>query len=131
QDIYHAKPDDPLFVIRQGSSVHPLSATEFTRYLHLTLKAANLNSRLISIHSFRKGAATFASSIGISAAELKALAQLLLSTIRYPRRRLQETILCRRRRLSLLRLIWLIFWPRRADVWILSRSFWWITPKEE
>lgn len=67
-----ARGNDPLFSYRDGDTLTHFSATRFNAILRAASQYAGISETHVSTHSFRRGAATFASSVGIPAASLKA-----------------------------------------------------------
>ena len=61
--------DDPLFKIGRGSK--PLTHSRFVGRLKELLRASGIDKRLYAGHSFRRGGATWAHSIGVSDALIK------------------------------------------------------------
>lgn len=69
----HKHTFDALFSYRDHSEKQRfLDPNLFTRLLKEVLTAAGIESSNLSIHSFRRGAATFASSLGIGSDQIKA-----------------------------------------------------------
>ena len=62
----------PLLTYRKNRRDVALTATKFNRTLRKVLYRAGFNASRFSVHSFRRGAATFASQSGISTDSLKA-----------------------------------------------------------
>lgn len=62
----------PLFSFLQGKKLFPLDAVSFSKYLRQILRKRGYDDTQFSIHSLRKGAATFADACGIAPDELKA-----------------------------------------------------------
>lgn len=61
--------------ISQSGRIKPLTASRFTKYLRKILSMSNYPAQSYSAHSFRRGGATFASSISIPTDCLKAQGQ--------------------------------------------------------
>lgn len=64
--------NDSLFSFNRKGKVHTLTADIFVQNVQQILRHVGLNAQIYSVHSFRKGGATFANSCGISDEELKA-----------------------------------------------------------
>lgn len=58
--------NDPLFVIKKGSSVYPLTYSLYQTNLRYLLSLIGKDSAKFSSHSFRRGGATWAFNCGIS-----------------------------------------------------------------
>lgn len=65
-------PESSLFSYVQNGVLVPLNAERFVYWLRQSLRLTDLVAENFSIHSFRKGAATFSSACGVTADELKA-----------------------------------------------------------
>ena len=69
----HKHSTDPLFSYEDiNGRQRYLDPNLFTRFLREVLSSTGMNTALFSIHSFRRGAATFASSIGVGREHIKA-----------------------------------------------------------
>ena len=65
-------PHGPLLTYTKNLKQVPLTSSKFNRTLRKVLYRAGYDAKRFSIHSFRRGAATFASQLGIPADSLKA-----------------------------------------------------------
>lgn len=63
---------DPVFSYRQSGRVLGISGRLFNNYLKRVLASIGLKTRNWSAHSFRRGGTTFAASLGLSDAAIKA-----------------------------------------------------------
>lgn len=63
---------DPVFSIRRGQDVIPLTPSRFTNILRRALISRGLEAQKFSLHSFRRGGATFAANAGVSVDAIKA-----------------------------------------------------------
>ena len=64
--------DSPLLAYKKNGKERPLSSATFVRTLRTVLQHAGFDATRFSVHSFRRGAATFSSQTGISVDALKA-----------------------------------------------------------
>ena len=64
--------DEPLLSYSEREKLESLSANEFAEILKNSLRTAGFDERGFSIHSIRRGSATFAASSGVSVAAIKA-----------------------------------------------------------
>ncbi|XP_055355707.1 uncharacterized protein LOC129601035 [Paramacrobiotus metropolitanus] len=62
----------PFSIKTANRKLEPLTANKFQRFLKNLLKTAGYDPRRYSLHSFRRGGATFAAAAGVSPDELKA-----------------------------------------------------------
>ena len=74
--LIHNYPEAPLFSYAgKSGNAKPLTAAKFTKYLRLILSLSDYDSPRYSVHSFRRGGATYAASIEVPAVCLKAQGQ--------------------------------------------------------
>ena len=69
--VTHVDPDMPLFCLPSGGHMCPIYAHYLTSFLKHIFKCLRLDPRLYSVHSFRRGGATFLFQSGAAPAFIK------------------------------------------------------------